>query len=160
MQPRNPISTVWPFPTNNRHNWFGLFTVYKRNTIWARIKTKRLGQRGARTLTHLIRACLTAPSQSTVELRWHRPAWGMGRSEVYDCADVNDITQILNQAARFQHSGSSALALRLEILTWSSAAEQTHPVQALVEQTGLAESDGSDVRPAAVSVTPFPPMVI
>lgn len=84
----------------------------------------------------------------------------MGRSEVYDCADVNDITQILNQAARFQHSGSSTLALSLEILTWTSAAEQTRPAQAGVEQTGLVESDGSDVRPAAVSVTPFPPTFI
>lgn len=84
----------------------------------------------------------------------------MGRSEVYDCADVNDITQILNQAARFQRSGSSTLALRLEILTWTSAAEPTHPTQAVVEQTRLVESDGSDVQPAAVSVTPFPPMVI
>lgn len=82
----------------------------------------------------------------------------MGRAEVYDRADVNDITQILNQAARFQHSGSSALALRLENLTWTSAAEHTHLVpccSAVAEQAGLAESGGSDARPAARSVTPF-----
>lgn len=66
----------------------------------------------------------------------------MGRTEVYDCADVNDITQILNQAAGFQHSGSSALALRLENLTWTSAAER-----AVAEQTGLVEK--RQVRRAA-----------
>lgn len=49
----------------------------------------------------------------------------MGRSEVYDCADVNDIIQILNQAARFQPSGSSPLAAGLENLTWIGAAEQS-----------------------------------
>ncbi|KAG8013965.1 KN motif and ankyrin repeat domain-containing protein 4 [Nibea albiflora] len=50
----------------------------------------------------------------------------MGRSEVYDCADVNDIIQILNQAARFQPSGSSPLAVGLENLTWTPAAEQSN----------------------------------
>lgn len=80
----------------------------------------------------------------------------MGRSEVYDCADVNDITQILNQAARFQHSGSSTLALRLESLTWTSAAEQTPPVQAAAEQTGLVESDGVRCAAGCGSGDPIP----
>lgn len=30
---------------------------------------------------------------------WHGMAWGMCRNKVYDSADVNDIIQILNQAA-------------------------------------------------------------
>lgn len=76
------------------------------------------------THTHTIRACLIAPSQCTMELCWHGLAWGMGRSEVYDCADVNDIIQILNHAACFQRSGSSPLAASLGNLTWIPAMEQ------------------------------------
>lgn len=44
----------------------------------------------------------------------------MGRSQVSDCADVNDIIQILNQAACLQ-SGSSPLAASLENLAWTPA---------------------------------------
>lgn len=87
-------------------------------------QNKRLQQ--VVTNTHLIRACLTAVSQCTMELCWHGPAWGTGRTEVYDCADVNDIIQILNQAARFQPSGSSTLAASLENLTWIPAVEQSN----------------------------------
>lgn len=76
---------------------------------------------GTHTHTHhIIWACLTATSQSTATLCWHGAAGGMGRSEVYGCADVNDIIQILNQAARLQ-SGSSPLAASLENLAWSAA---------------------------------------
>lgn len=59
----------------------------------------------------------------------------MGRSKVYDCADVNNITQILNQAARFQPAGSSPLAASLEILTWIPAVEQSNYCR--LERNGL-----------------------
>lgn len=112
---------------NNPHCWLCLFIVYNHSIISSPIKTKGLSsQTNRHTHTHLIRACLTAPSQCTMEPCWHGPAWGMGRSEVYDCADVNDIIQILNQAARFQPSGSSLLAVSLENLTWTPAAEQSN----------------------------------
>lgn len=68
----------------------------------------------------IIRACLTATSQSTEELCWQETFWGMGRSQVYDCADVNDIIQILNQAACLW-SGSSPLAASLENLARTPA---------------------------------------
>lgn len=73
----------------------------------------------------IISACLTATSQCAEELRWQETAWGMGRSQVYDCADVNDIIQILNQAARLQ-SGSSPLAVSLENLAWTPAVKQSN----------------------------------
>lgn len=58
----------------------------------------------------------------------------MGRSEVYGRADVNDIIHIVNQAARFQCSGSSALAAGLEKPTCTPDVEQT-------AQTGNDRSD-------------------
>lgn len=87
------------------------------------IKTMGFNKDVSHTNTHtvtIIRACLTATSQSTQGPCWHETAWGMGRSEVYDCADVNDIIQILNQAACLQ-SGSSPLAMSLENLAWIPA---------------------------------------
>lgn len=113
-----------PALTNNRHNWLCLFIVYNCNIISSAMKTKGFNTHAV-THTPLIKACLTAPSQSTMELCWHGTAWGMGRSKVYDCADVNDIIQILNQAACFQPSGSSPLAVGLENLAWIAAAEQS-----------------------------------
>lgn len=68
----------------------------------------------------ITRACLTATSQAAEELCWQEAAGGMGRSQVYDCADVNDIIQILNQAACLR-SGSSPLAASLENLAWTPA---------------------------------------
>lgn len=124
LQPWNHTTTLPPALTNNRHNWLCLFIVYNCNTISSAMKTKGFN---THAVTHmpLIKACLTAPSQSTVELCWHGTAWGMGRSKVYDCADVNDIIQILNQAACFQPSGSSPLAVGLENLAWIAAVEQS-----------------------------------
>lgn len=105
--------------TNNPHCWLCLFIVYNCDLIFSPIKTKGSN---SHTNVHPIKACLTASSQCTMELCWHRPAWRMGRREVYDSADVNDIIQILNQAAHFQPSGSSPLCGSLEILTWILAA--------------------------------------
>lgn len=117
--------------------WHNLFTY----------QNKRIQQLNKHTHTdaHLIKACLTAPSQCTMELCWHGPAWGMGRSEVYDCADVNDIIQILNQAACFQPCRSSPLAASLENLTWIPAAVQTNCCRHGAEWTAQTENDRSNL---------------
>lgn len=49
----------------------------------------------------------------------------MGRGKVYDCADVNDIIQMLNQAARLQASRSPPLAVSLENPKWIPAVGQS-----------------------------------
>ena len=97
------------FLTDICQSWLVLFIVYNCGIISSPIKTKGFSRLNKHTHsdTHLITACVTAPAQCTMELCWHGPAGGMGRSEIYDCADVNDIIQILNQAARFQPCRSS-----------------------------------------------------
>lgn len=57
----------------------------------------------------------------------------MGCSEVYDCADVNDIIQILNQAARFQAARSWVWKTRHGFLLRSRAAAACRR-----EQSGLS----------------------
>lgn len=87
----------------------------------------------------------------------------MGRSEVYDCADVNDIIQILNQAARFQPSGSSPLAASLENLTWIPAAEQSYCCrQERTAQTGNDKSNcsGRWFVVSCLSVCPFARLLV
>lgn len=125
----NPETTPSPFVMKKQPSLLimSLYSLQPQHNLLT-YQNKRLKQsnKQTHTHTHLIRACLTAPSQCTMEPCWHGPAWGMGRSEVYDCADVNDIIQILNQAARFQPSGSSLLAVSLENLTWTPAAEQSN----------------------------------
>lgn len=69
--------------------------VYTCATNSSLIKTKAF----SRHVHKLIRTCLTAPSQCTMDPSWQEKTWGMGHTGVYDCADVNDIIQILSQAA-------------------------------------------------------------
>lgn len=49
----------------------------------------------------------------------------MGHSQVYDCLDVNGMTQILMQAACFQAARSFPSAVTLENVKWIPAVEQS-----------------------------------
>lgn len=123
----SPETTPSPFVFSHKQPSVLTMSLYSLQ-LWHNLHTcqnKRLQQLYQQTHSSS-EACLTAPSQCTMELCWHGPAWGMGRSEVYDCADVNDIIQILNQAACFQPFRSCPLATSLENLTWIAAAEQSN----------------------------------